>query len=121
MTDPPLATLLRLAYRSGVTTAIAPPQVSGVLGGLSTAFYTGSRHKLEAGALIQRIAALHVSISAGSLLAGVAPSSVSSQFASLRKALKGGLKGDAAKWYEAAAEVRCILVGQCVCMYLIWR
>lgn len=83
-----------------MTTAIAAPHVSGVLGGLSTVFSTGGSHKLEDGAVVQRIAALHVSVSAGS-----ATSSVSSQIASLRKALMGGLEGDAAKWYKTAAEV----------------
>lgn len=90
----------RLAYRSGVTSSIVSPVSSAVMGGLSTAFYTGAALKTDDGAVIQPIASLHASIgSKGGTL------SVSSQIAALRKALKGnGPEGESAAWWKRAAE-----------------
>jgi hypothetical protein len=51
-----------LAYRAGVTKAIVAPVHSGFYGGLGTSFSTGAAHKLEDGAVIQEITALHVSV-----------------------------------------------------------
>ncbi|KAJ7242763.1 composite domain of metallo-dependent hydrolase [Mycena haematopus] len=70
-----------LAYRNGVATAITAPAGYGLLQGLSVSFSLGSRNKLEKGAVIQEIAAMHLSISMGSA------SSVSTQIATLRRLL----------------------------------
>ncbi|KAF8332695.1 composite domain of metallo-dependent hydrolase [Cantharellus anzutake] len=92
-----------LAYRSGVTAAITPPSSRGFFGGLSTAFWTGGKHKLERHAVIQDVTALHVGI-------GHYGASVSTQIAALRKALKGDLTGDRAKWFKAASDGKIPLV-----------
>lgn len=90
----------RLAYRSGVTSAITPPASAGVFGGISTAFFTGAAHKLQDHAVIKKVAALHVSVGAF----GKQPS-VSSQIAALRKALLGGFSGPRGEYFKQAAEV----------------
>ncbi|KAJ7026167.1 carbohydrate esterase family 9 protein [Mycena alexandri] len=72
-----------LAYRNGVTAAIAAPASLGFLSGLSAVFSTSAPHKLANGALIQEVAALHVALSLGS------PISVSTQIAALRGLLLG--------------------------------
>jgi len=54
--------MLFLAYRAGVTKAIVAPVHSGFYGGLGTSFSTGAAHKLEDGAVVQEITALHVSV-----------------------------------------------------------
>ncbi|KAL1938740.1 hypothetical protein VTO73DRAFT_11343 [Trametes versicolor] len=77
-----------LAYRSGVTSGITAPQSTGFLAGLSAAFSTVSHHKLEDGALLQDVGALHVSISP------VGVPSVSTQIAALRHLLLGKTKGE---------------------------
>jgi len=75
-----------LAYRAGVTTAISAPVAYGFLAGLSTAFSTGARHKLEAGAVVRPVTALHVHVGPGQ------GASVSTQIATLRRLLIGGEK-----------------------------
>ncbi|KZT66550.1 carbohydrate esterase family 9 protein [Daedalea quercina L-15889] len=70
-----------LAYRHGVTLAVSAPIHSSFLGGLSAAFSLGSMHKLEEGAVVQDIAALHVK------LAPQGAPSVSTQVATLRHLL----------------------------------
>lgn len=87
-----------------MTGSITPPVSNGVLGGLSTAFYTGAAHKLEKHAVVQRVTALHVALHD----MGSTPS-ISTQVAALRKALKGGLGGESGEWYKAAAKV-------CICL-----
>ncbi|KAJ3809317.1 carbohydrate esterase family 9 protein [Lentinula aff. lateritia] len=77
-----------LAYRSGVTMAVTAPYSSGLLAGMSTAFNTGSAHKLKEGAVLQDEVALHVSLSLSSSV------SVSTQIAMLRRLLSGGARGD---------------------------
>ncbi|OSC98900.1 carbohydrate esterase family 9 protein [Trametes coccinea BRFM310] len=79
-----------IAYRSGVTTAITPPRSNGFLAGLSAAFSTGGRHKLEEGALLQEVGALHVAIHP------VGTPSVSTQIAALRRLLLGGTNAESA-------------------------
>lgn len=83
-----------------MTGSIIAPVSRGVFGGLSTSFYTGAAHKLEKHAVVQRITALHVAVHDQ----GSAPS-ISTQVAALRKALKGGLEGEAGRWYKAVTEV----------------
>ncbi|KAJ7056558.1 hypothetical protein C8F01DRAFT_1233681 [Mycena amicta] len=70
-----------LAYRSGVASAITAPTGYGVFLGLSVSFSLGSTHKLEKGAVLQDIAAVHIAISPS-----FAPS-VSTQIAALRRLL----------------------------------
>ncbi|OAX43328.1 composite domain of metallo-dependent hydrolase [Rhizopogon vinicolor AM-OR11-026] len=73
-----------LAYRAGVTMGITAPSSSGLIAGLSTVFSTGAAHRLENGAVIQDVAALHVQI--GHSNKGP---SVSTQIAALRNMLLG--------------------------------
>ncbi|KAJ6577348.1 carbohydrate esterase family 9 protein [Mycena capillaripes] len=72
-----------LAYRGGVGSAItAPGGYGGVFQqGLSVSFSLGSRNKLEKGAVLQEIVAVHVAISLAFA------SSVSTQIATLRRLL----------------------------------
>ncbi|KAL1759392.1 hypothetical protein FB107DRAFT_205135 [Schizophyllum commune] len=79
-----------IANRAGVTTGVVAPTSYGFLSGLSTAFSTGAAHKLESGAVVKPITALHVAISLGS------STSVSTQIAALRKLLLGGGEGEVA-------------------------
>jgi hypothetical protein len=44
--------LYRLAYRSGVTSAISKPRGGGLISRLGVAFSTGASHKLKKGALV---------------------------------------------------------------------
>lgn len=63
---------------------ITAPKSRGFLSGLSTAFATGAGHKLEKGAVVKDVAALHVRIS------HISPSpSISTQIAALRRLLLG--------------------------------
>ncbi|KAG7444373.1 carbohydrate esterase family 9 protein [Guyanagaster necrorhizus] len=77
-----------LAYRGGVTTAIVAPVAPGLISGLTAAFSTGSAHKLQKGAVVQDVTALHVIVSLSS------PIGVSTQIATLRRLLLGGGSGD---------------------------
>jgi hypothetical protein len=70
----------RLAYRAGVTRAIATPSHNGFLSGLGVEFSLGARHKLERGAVHEDVTGLHVSI-----LHGTGQPSVSTQIAALRQ------------------------------------
>ncbi|KAJ7054365.1 carbohydrate esterase family 9 protein [Mycena amicta] len=95
-----------LAYRSGVTTGITAPSSGGFLDGLSVAFSTSSSHKLAQGALVQTVAALHVTLS----LNGRA--SVSTQIAALRGLLLGETqaKREVKSGFEDAAKGKIPLV-----------
>lgn len=94
----------RLAYRGGVGSAItAPGGYGGVFQqGLSVALSLGSRHKLEKGAVLQEIAAVHVAIS---LAYG---SSVSTQIAALRKLLLDPPKTEDEFGFQQASDVGLI-------------
>jgi hypothetical protein len=94
-----------IAYRQGVTTAITAPSSYGFISGLSTAWSTGSEHKLAEGAVVQSVAALHVSLDMGS-----ERPSVSTQIAVLRRLLLGEGKGDLGKAFKDAAEGKITLV-----------
>ena len=98
-----LTTGFRLAYRFGVTTGVTAPSSRGFLAGLSTAFNTGQPHRLAKGAVIQDIAALHVSI-------GSSKPSVSTQIAVLRNLLQGGGKGELAAPFEDVVQVSKYLI-----------
>lgn len=75
-----------MAYRAGVTTGVVAPVSYGFLSGLSTAFSSGAKHKLEKGAVLQRVSALHIGIHYGR------GPSVSSQIAALRALFRMELK-----------------------------
>ncbi|OBZ68120.1 hypothetical protein A0H81_11871 [Grifola frondosa] len=85
-----------LAYRAGVTVGISAPRTAGFLSGLSTAFSTGANHKLEVGALIQDVGALHVRVHHF----GLAGPSVSTQIAALRNILLSKGKGEFGYWVD---------------------
>lgn len=83
-----------LAYRAGITSAITPPGSYGFFSGLSVHFSTGAPYKVSPGAVIQDVAALHVSIDAGR------QPSVSTQIAALRRILTQKQKGDLGFWID---------------------
>lgn len=83
-----------------MTTGIVAPQSTGFLAGLSTAFSTVAHHKLETGAIVQEIGALHVSIHP------VGIPSVSTQIAALRHLLLGETKGELKHWLHKVKQVR---------------
>ena len=93
----------RLAYRSGVTVAIAAPVHAGFLGGLSAAFALGAPHKLARGAVVQEVAAVHVSMAHG------ARTGVSTEVATLRQYLLSPPGGEAGKWFAEVVDVRMLL------------
>lgn len=89
-----------LAYRSGVTVGITAPKSRGFLSGLSVAFNLGVPHKLAKGAILQDVAAVHVSIGHG----GATPS-ISTQIAALRGLLQGSGTSKVGEWFAKVAEV----------------
>ena len=93
----------RIAYRAGITTGIASPASGGFLRGISVAFSLGAAHKLEQGAVVADVAALHVTIAHGDV------PSVSTEIAALRRVLLNPPEGDAGKWYAKVAKVRWVL------------
>ncbi|KAJ6491350.1 hypothetical protein C8R47DRAFT_1045160 [Mycena vitilis] len=93
-----------LAYRNGVTSAVTAPSSRGFLSGLSSVFSTVAAHKLEDGAVIQEVAALHVALS---LSSGI---SVSTQIATLRGLLLGEGQGDLAQRFSDVVQGEIPLV-----------
>ena len=79
---------------------MSAPSYRGFYGGLSVAFSLGASHKLQKGALIQRITALHVTIRHMKSI------SVSTQISALRRVLSGPHKGEAGIWFEKVVKVR---------------
>ncbi|KAJ3829135.1 hypothetical protein F5880DRAFT_1607895 [Lentinula raphanica] len=92
------------AYRAGVTTGITAPNHYGFSFGLATAFSTGASHKLEAGAVIQEVTALHTAIGFDDT------PSVSTQIATLRKLLLSPPEGPAGVWFKRVSEGSLTLV-----------
>lgn len=90
----------RLAYQSGVSTAITSPVSVGLLGGLGTYFSLGAKHKLEHEAVLTDVTAVHVAI----LHRGEGPS-VSTQIAALRRLLLGPYAGERGASFEAVVKV----------------
>ncbi|KAL6308850.1 hypothetical protein BKA93DRAFT_481716 [Sparassis latifolia] len=86
------------AYRSGVTVSVTAPTHLSFLGGLSTAFSLGSVHKLEKGAVVQSVTAVHVSI-----LQDGQPS-VSTKIAALRRLLLDPPSGESGRWFGKVTE-----------------
>jgi len=91
---------------------ITPPSSRGLIAGLSTVFSTGAAHRLENGAVVQDIAALHVQIGHSS----TGPS-VSTQIATLRNLLLGDKSVN--MFAEVAKVQTCYLLLNCVLMYAI--
>ncbi|KAJ7691755.1 hypothetical protein B0H17DRAFT_1062568 [Mycena rosella] len=87
-----------LAYRDGVASAITAPAGHGVFQGLSVSFSLGARHKLEKGAVLQDVAAVHISISPQFA------SSVSTQIATLRRLLLGSPKTEKEFGFKQAGD-----------------
>lgn len=79
---------------------ITAPLHSAFFGGLSTAFSLGAAHKLEQGAVVQDVTALHVSINRGNN-----GPSVSTKVATLRKLLLGPHAAEEL-WLEEIFHVR---------------
>ena len=93
--------LYRLAYRAGVASGIVAPSHRGFAVGLSTTFATGALHKLESGAVLQDVNALHVSVKHHER----APS-VSTQIGTLRRLLlEPDHRTDAGRWFGRVSEV----------------
>lgn len=96
----------RLAYRAGVTAGIAAPIHRYFAKGLGTAFSLGAGHKLEDGAMLQDVAALHVAINNGYIFEADGPS-ISTQVATLRRLLFGHGEGELGARFKEVYEVRC--------------
>lgn len=90
----------RLAYRSGVSTAVTSPISNGLLGGLGTYISLAAEHGLENGAVLHDVTAVHVAV-----LHQGGPS-VSTQIAALRRLLLGPYTGERGASFEAVAKVR---------------
>ncbi|KAJ3528819.1 hypothetical protein NMY22_g9254 [Coprinellus aureogranulatus] len=76
-----------LAYRFGVTSAITAPKSSGFLGGLGVHFSTRSSNRLDEGAVLQEVTAVHIAVR------HFGKPSISTQIAALRRLLKGQVDG----------------------------
>lgn len=85
-----------------MTVGIAAPLHAHFLAGLGTAFHLGARHRLERGALVQDVTALHVAV--GYYAERGAPS-VSTQVAALRNLLLGHGEGELGARARNVAEV----------------
>lgn len=81
-----------------MTTGVTAPSSNGFFSGLSTAFNTGLPHRLAKGAVVQDIAALHITIDSHK-------PSVSTQIAALRNLLQGGGEGELATRFEDVVQV----------------
>ena len=91
----------RLAYRAGITSGIvAPVNEGGFFSGLSVKFSTSALHKLDPGAVIKDVVALHISIKKGARV------STSTQIALLRRLLDGEVKGQVGYWFKQVRRVR---------------
>ncbi|CAK5275497.1 unnamed protein product [Mycena citricolor] len=90
-----------LAYRSGVTSAIAAPR-EGIA--VSTVVSTGTMGPMERGALLQKSTALHVAVHRPDPKAKSV--SVSTQIATLRRLLNGweSQESETGRWFRKAAE-----------------
>ncbi|KAF8973201.1 carbohydrate esterase family 9 protein [Flammula alnicola] len=93
-----------LAYRSGVTLAVTAPSHRRFFSGLGAAFSLGASHKLEDGAVVQEITAMHISIRHFS------KPSVSTQIAVLRRLLLGPSDGATGSWFNEVKSGKIPLV-----------
>ncbi|KAJ7164026.1 carbohydrate esterase family 9 protein [Mycena crocata] len=88
-----------LAYRAGVTSAIVAPTSYGVFGGLGVSFSLGAAHKLERGAVLQEVTAVHMRVM--QVLPGP---SVSTQIALLRRLLLRPVDGPSKVWFQKVTD-----------------
>lgn len=105
-----------IAYRSGVTAGTVSlrqdTMSSGsIISGLSTTFRTGAAHGMDRGAIVQNVAALHVTLARPPPLSGHARKSsvsVSEQFGTLRRLLWGfePKETQTGLWFSKAMEGR---------------
>lgn len=83
-----------------MTIGITAPTHSHFYSGLSTAFSLDAMHRLEEGAIIQDVAALHISVRHF----GGRPT-ISTQIATLRRLLLDPPKGASARWFKSVIDV----------------
>ena len=83
-----------------MTLGVTSPLHNGFISGLGTAFGLGTAHKLEEGALVQDVTAVHVALGYTSV-----SGTVSTQVAALRRLLLDPPAGDAARWFTEVANV----------------
>ncbi|KAG6900265.1 hypothetical protein C0993_000718 [Termitomyces sp. T159_Od127] len=93
-----------LAFRAGVTSAITAPTHKNFLSGLGVSFSLGATNGLEAGAVIQDVAGLHVTVK------HLSKPSVSSQIAALRRLLLGEHDSAVGFWFKKVVEGEIPLV-----------
>ncbi|KIJ40898.1 hypothetical protein M422DRAFT_75681 [Sphaerobolus stellatus SS14] len=86
-----------LAYRAGVTAAIAQPDSTGLISGVGVMFATGARHRLEKGAIFQDATSFHVTIQHEE--SSSAPS-ISTKIGTLRRLLMGGGTGEIKHYFD---------------------
>ncbi|KAH7106017.1 hypothetical protein BKA62DRAFT_348554 [Auriculariales sp. MPI-PUGE-AT-0066] len=96
-----------LAYRSGVTHAITAQAATfdpDFVRGLSTAFSLGATHRLQQGAIVKELVALHILIERGF------EQSVSTRISALRRLLLGAGVGDLGDAFKAVSRGELPLV-----------
>ncbi|KZV79501.1 composite domain of metallo-dependent hydrolase [Exidia glandulosa HHB12029] len=104
-----------LAYRTGVTAAVATPIGLGIFQGVSTFFRLGEVHALAPGAVLKEAVALHLTIRrpSASLINytnGLAIPSISTQIATLRRLLTDNVQGETGRLFTRAAKGEIPLV-----------
>ena len=105
---------LSAAWRAGVTTAVSAPRAERFIVGQSVAFRTGSKSRLDRGAIVRRSTGLHVTIGQAAkddYLAG----SIAGQVEYLRASLRSGktFVDYGNPWYDVIHN-NLVLVVQCV-------
>ena len=113
-----------IAYRSGVTVGTVSLQgdalsSGSIISGLSTTFRTGPAHGMERGAIVQNVAALHVTLArprAVSRHNRKTTASVSEEIAMLRRLLWGfePKETQTGYWFSQAMEGR-----ECICQMVL--
>ncbi|KAF5380445.1 hypothetical protein D9615_004477 [Tricholomella constricta] len=93
-----------LAYRVGVTSGITAPTHKNFYSGLGVSFSLGAAHKLEAGAVIQEVTGVHVSVR------HFEKPRISTQIAALRRLLLGPQDGASGYWFKKVTEGKIPLV-----------
>jgi hypothetical protein len=91
-------TILRHAYRGGVTRAITAPSGDGFIQGLSTKFFSGAESALDSRAILQEDIALHVTLSHS------VHASISTQIATLRELL---FESNTTAWQRVRSVSHC--------------
>ena len=112
-----MSTWSSTAHRSGVTLAtVSLTRRAGIfggetsfIGGLSATFRTGAAHAMQRGAVVQNVAALHVTLGKPqplSRLDSQIGASVSEQVATLRRLLFGfePIETETGRWFKKAIE-----------------